>query len=273
MEFTFKDGGWGSPSILLTTQKDGDKESNVDHTVCLVPTSWGTSTQTWSGITGHVHTWFCGWFFTSHNLSEGKQQQQGNNCSWVLSASNSKLGPPSQVRADNGGENVAVGDYMVWFRGENQLSFLTGPSVRNTRIERLWRNVVECIVSVFSSLFLFMEAHHAVNPGCDLDMYVLHFIFMPRNQRLLNKFVQRFNIVYVLNTTKRLFNWASGCLRSFSFPKFWHLRHFWRQQSKPPGFLWGCSTSRPWQWGYWGRNSSGCPLPCGRSFFVHAAKV
>lgn len=31
---------------------------------------------------------------------------------------------------------------MVWFRGENRGSFLTGPSTRNTQIERLWRDVV-----------------------------------------------------------------------------------------------------------------------------------
>ena len=45
---------------------------------------------------------------------------------------------------------MAVRDFMVWFRGENRGSFLTGPSTWNTRIERLWRDVVE---SVVTSLF------------------------------------------------------------------------------------------------------------------------
>ena len=48
---------------------------------------------------------------------------------------------------------MAVRDFMVWFRGENGGSFLTGPSPRNTRIERFWRDVVESVVTVFTSFF------------------------------------------------------------------------------------------------------------------------
>ena len=48
-----------------------------------------------------------------------------------------------------GEKHIAVGEFMVWFRRENHGSFLTGPNVRNTQIERLWRDVVECVVSLF----------------------------------------------------------------------------------------------------------------------------
>ena len=89
---------------------------------------------------------------------------------------------------------MAVGDYMVWFRGENRGSFLTGRSTRNTRIERLWRDVVESVVAVFTSLFLFLEANNLLDPGSDSDMCALHYVFLPRVQRLLDRFVQRFNM-------------------------------------------------------------------------------
>ena len=89
------------------------------------------------------------------------------------------MGISLSVRADNGGENIAVGEFMVWFRGENRGSFLTGPSVRNTRIERLWRDVVECVVSVFSSIFLFLEDRLLLDTADDRDMYALHYIFGP----------------------------------------------------------------------------------------------
>ena len=85
-----------------------------------------------------------------------------NRATMVLSCfqwATTQWGHPSRVRADNGGENVAIGEYMVWFRGENRGSFLTCPSTRNTRIERLWRDV-ESVLTIFTTLFLFMEANH-----------------------------------------------------------------------------------------------------------------
>lgn len=48
---------------------------------------------------------------------------------------------PLRVRADKGSENRDVGLWMIVNRGENRGSFITGRSVHNQRIERIWREV------------------------------------------------------------------------------------------------------------------------------------
>lgn len=109
---------------------------------------------------------------------------------------------------------------MIWFRGENCGSFSTGPSTHNTRIERLWRDVVESVVTIFTLLFLFMEGNNLLDPGSDNDMFALHYVFLPRVQRLLDRFVQRFTMHSVSterNRTPRQL-WASGCLSNFNSP-------------------------------------------------------
>ena len=50
-------------------------------------------------------------------------------------------GVPSRVRGDRGGENRDISILMTLLRGVNQASFMWGPSVFNTRIERLWVEV------------------------------------------------------------------------------------------------------------------------------------
>ena len=52
-----------------------------------------------------------------------------------------EFGIPSCVRSDKGGENILACHYMIAYRGPGRGSHITGSSVHNQRIERLWRDV------------------------------------------------------------------------------------------------------------------------------------
>ena len=105
----------------------------------------------------------------------------------------SVYGVPSRVRADRGGENTLVCQYMLRHphRGPGRGSFITGKSVHNQRIEKLWRDVFSCI-SPFYHIFFALEDDGVLDPSNETDLFCLHFVFLPRINAQLETFRQAY---------------------------------------------------------------------------------
>lgn len=121
-----------------------------------------------------------------------------NNCSrTVLQCfleAVARYGLPSRVRADKGGENVLVEEYMLLHprRGPGRGSFIAGRSVHNQRIERLWRDVFSSCTAHLYNMFYSMEDEGLLDPVDEVDLFALHFVFLPRINRQLGSFKEAY---------------------------------------------------------------------------------
>ncbi|CAL9706709.1 unnamed protein product [Knipowitschia caucasica] len=121
----------------------------------------------------------------------------GNNraCTVLQSffAAVEQYGLPSRVRSDKGGENADVAEFMIRSRGTDRNSHITGRSVHNQRIERMWRDVYEHALDLFYQIFTSLEYQGTLNPDNEVHLFALHWIFLPLIQQSLNSFRDAWN--------------------------------------------------------------------------------
>lgn len=93
---------------------------------------------------------------------------------------------------DDGVENGIIRNFMVHANGADRGSAITGKSVHNQRIERLWRDVFAKVMQVYYQAFHALEETRALDPANPLHIYCLQHVFLP----LINADLERWRVTH-----------------------------------------------------------------------------
>ena len=103
----------------------------------------------------------------------------------------STFGRPIRVRSDHGGENIRVWEEMIQHQGV--YGVIAGKSVQNQRVERLNGDLNRHVNRPFSEVFHNLEFRGELNPKNDVDLFCLHYVYLPRINKAIENFTTSYN--------------------------------------------------------------------------------
>ena len=98
---------------------------------------------------------------------------------------------------------LIVGEKMYWWQTtcsriqhgvlEEGLLYITGRSVHNCRIERLWKDVFQSCTILYFNIFCHLEELQELSVDDEVHLFCLHYVFLPKINISLRRFMQAWN--------------------------------------------------------------------------------
>ena len=77
---------------------------------------------------------------------------------------------------------------MIEQKGTGRGSMITGSSVHDCRVEKAHRDIYAGVLLFFAKAFHELEESGQLDPLVDLDIFALHYVYVPRISTALKEF-------------------------------------------------------------------------------------